>query len=140
VFARHPRLKLVSVEHEASWLPYFMERMDWHYQYNLRTSDHGYRYPDGALPSDYIHRNVMMSFTEDTPLMRLRDIIGVDRLMWGSDYPHAESTFPRSAALLAATFRDVPVEDQALMVRDNCARFYGFDTAAIAQQAAALGA
>jgi predicted TIM-barrel fold metal-dependent hydrolase len=140
VFARHPKLMLVSVEHEASWLPYFMERMDWHYQYNLRTSDHGYRYPNGALPSDYIRQNVMMSFTEDTPLMRLRDIIGVDRLMWGSDYPHAESTFPRSDALLAATFTDVPVEEQALMVRDNCARFYGFDTAAIEKQAATPGA
>jgi predicted TIM-barrel fold metal-dependent hydrolase len=60
--------------------------------------------------------------------------------MWGSDYPHAESTFPRSEALLAATFAGVPVGEQALMVRDNCARFYGFDVAAIERQAAALGA
>jgi predicted TIM-barrel fold metal-dependent hydrolase len=139
VFARHPKLKLVSVEHEASWLPYFMERMDWHYQYNLRTSDHGYRYPDAALPSDYIRQNVMMSFTEDTPLMRVRDIIGVDRLMWGSDYPHAESTFPRSDALLAAAFTDVPVEEQTLMVRDNCAQFFGFNTGLLERKASELG-
>jgi predicted TIM-barrel fold metal-dependent hydrolase len=136
VFARHPKLKLVSVEHEASWLPYFMERMDWHYQYNLRTSDHGYRYPDGELPSHYIRNNVMMSFTEDTPLMRLRDIIGVERLMWGSDYPHAESTFPRSEKLLTAAFVGVPVDEQALMVRDNCARVYGFDLAVVEKKAA----
>jgi predicted TIM-barrel fold metal-dependent hydrolase len=138
VFARHPKLRLVSVEHEASWLPYFMERMDWHYQYNLRTSDHGYRYPGGGLPSDYVRSNVMMSFTEDTPLMRLRDIIGVERLMWGSDYPHAESTFPRSEELLAATFTSVPASDQALMVRDNCARFYKFDLAVVEKKAAGL--
>lgn len=140
VFARHPRLKLVSVEHEASWLPYFMERMDWHYQYNLRTSDRGYRYPGGELPSDFIRTNVMMSFTEDTPLMRVRDIIGVDRLMWGSDYPHAESTFPRSEELLAATFSDVPVDEQALMVRDNCADFFGFDLKVVERKAKELGA
>jgi predicted TIM-barrel fold metal-dependent hydrolase len=140
VFARHPKLRVVSVEHEASWLPYFMERMDWHYQYNLRTSDNGYRYPNGELPSDYIRSNVMMSFTEDTPLMRVRDIIGVDRLMWGSDYPHAESTFPRSEELLASRFVGVPVDEQALMVRDNCASFYGFNPAVVERKAVALGA
>jgi predicted TIM-barrel fold metal-dependent hydrolase len=140
VFARHPKLRLVSVEHEASWLPYFTERMDWHYLYNLRTSDHGYRYPNQELPSDYIRSNVMMCFTEDTPLMRLRDIIGTDRLMWGSDYPHAESTFPRSDELLATAFAGVPVDEQAMMVRGNCAAFYGFDPAVVERKATDLGA
>ena len=48
------------------------------------------------LLSDYIHCNVFFGFLEDALGIQLRDIIGVDSRMWGSDYPHVESTIPRS--------------------------------------------
>ena len=48
------------------------------------------------LPSDFFHRNVVLSFQEDAIGIRLRDVIGVDNMMWGSDYPHSGSTFPQS--------------------------------------------
>jgi hypothetical protein len=47
------------------------------------------------LPSGFFHRNVVLSFQEDAIGIRLRDVIGVDNMMWGSDYPHSESTFPQ---------------------------------------------
>ena len=53
------------------------------------------------LPSDFFRRNVVLSFQEDAIGIRLRDVIGVDNMMWGSDYPHSESTFPRSRKILA---------------------------------------
>ena len=58
------------------------------------------------LPSDFFHRNVVLSFQEDAIGIRLRDVIGPDNLiwdnmMWGSDYPHSESTFPQSRQILA---------------------------------------
>jgi hypothetical protein len=55
-----------------------------------------YRFKNGMLPSDFFHRNVVLSFQEDAIGIRLRDVIGVDNMMWGSDYPHSESTFPQS--------------------------------------------
>ena len=61
-----------------------------------------------ARPSDFFHRNVMISFQEDALGLRLRDVVGVGNLVWGSDYPHAESTFPRSRMILDHLFAADP--------------------------------
>jgi hypothetical protein len=53
------------------------------------------------LPSDFFRRNVVLRSKEDAIGIRLRDVIGVDNMMWGSDYPHSESTFPQSRKMLA---------------------------------------
>ena len=58
------------------------------------------------LPRDFFRRNVVLSFQEDAIGIRLRDVIGPDNMMWdnmvwGSDYPHSESTFPQSRKILA---------------------------------------
>ena len=59
--------------------------------------------------------------------LRMRDVIGVDSLMWGSDYPHSESTFPKSREILDRILQGVPPEEQAKIVGGNTARLYGFD-------------
>jgi hypothetical protein len=56
------------------------------------------------LPSNFFRRTVVLSFQEDAIGIRLRDVIGVDNTMWGSDYPHSESTFPRSRKILAGSW------------------------------------
>jgi hypothetical protein len=48
------------------------------------------------LPSDFSRRNVVLSFQEDPIRIRLRDVIGVDNMMWGSDYPHQRVEVPQS--------------------------------------------
>jgi predicted TIM-barrel fold metal-dependent hydrolase len=77
------------------------------------------------LPSDFFHHNVVLSFIG----IRLRDIIGVDNMIWGSDYPHSESTFPRSRKILAAILAGVPHDEQAKIAAGNTARVYHFDVA-----------
>ena len=64
--------------------------------------------------------------------IRLRDIIGVDRLMWGSDYPHSESTFPRSREVLSEILEGVPADEQASIVGGAAASLYGFEPARVA--------
>ena len=59
--------------------------------------------------------------------MRLRDVIGVDNLMWGSDYPHIESTFPRSRQILEEIMADCTEEERAKIAGMNAARVYDFD-------------
>jgi predicted TIM-barrel fold metal-dependent hydrolase len=86
-------------------------------------------------PSDFFHRNVVLSFQEDAVGIRLRDVIGVDNMMWGSDYPHSESTFPQSRKILAEILASVPEAEQAKIVGGNTARVYGFDVAKIAAHA-----
>jgi predicted TIM-barrel fold metal-dependent hydrolase len=130
VFERYPNLKLAIVEFELAWVPHLLSSMD--YTYRERHEEAFYRFKDGCRPSDFFHRNVFLSFQEDAIGIRLRDIIGVDNMMWGSDYPHSESTFPQSRQILAQILAGVPEDDCAKIVGGNTARLYHFDMARIA--------
>ena len=76
-----------------------------------------------------------LSFQEDAIGIRLRDAIGVDNMMWGSDYPHSESTFPQSRKILAEILDGVPDDEQAKIVGGNTARVYHFDVARLTASA-----
>jgi len=108
-------------------VPYVLTNMD--YTYRERQGEAIYRFKDGMRPSDFFHRNVVLSFQEDAIGIRLRDVIGVDNMMWGSDYPHSESTFPQSRKILDGILAGVPDEERAKIVGGNAARVYGFDLA-----------
>ncbi len=125
VFERHPDLRLAIVEFELAWVPYVLASMD--YTYRERHEEALYRFKGDTLPSDFFARNVYLSFQEDDVGIRLRDLIGIDRMMWGSDYPHSESTFPRSREVLDEILAGVPEEERAKIVCHNAARLYGFD-------------
>jgi hypothetical protein len=77
------------------------------------------------LPSDFFRRNVVLRFQEDAVGIRLRHVIGTGNMMWGSDYPHSELTFPRPHKILAG----VPDDEQAEIAGGNTARVYNFDVA-----------
>ncbi len=123
VFERFPKLQVGAVEHELGWVPYFLRRLD--YTYDQRGfGREGYRFKEAMLPSDYFHRNVFLGFQEDELGIRLRDIIGVDSLQWGSDYPHMESTFPRSQQVLETILSGCTEEEKAKIAGGNAARVY----------------
>ena len=124
VFDRFPKLKVVVAEFELAWVPYFLRMLD--YVYIERQMQATYRYKDGRLPSEVFHSNVYMSFQEDDLGIQMRNLIGVDGLMWGSDYPHAESTFPRSREILEQILQGVPEDEKAKIVGENAARLYHF--------------
>jgi predicted TIM-barrel fold metal-dependent hydrolase len=125
VFERHPALTLAIVEFELAWAPHVLASMD--YTYRERHEEAIYRFKDGRRPSDVFRSNVVLSFQEDAVGIRLRDVIGVDNMMWGSDYPHSESTFPRSREILAEILAGVPADEQARIAGGTTARVYGFD-------------
>ena len=116
---------MAIVEFELAWVPHVLSTMD--YTYRERRGEAIYRFKDAMLPSDFFHRNVVLGFQEDAIGIRLRDVIGVDNLMWGSDYPHSESTFPQSRKILAEILAGVPEEEQAKIVGGTTARVYNFD-------------
>ena len=130
VFERHPGLRVGSVEHEVCWIPFFLSQMDYTYTERPIRGD-WHRFAPGVLPSDFFRNNCFVSFQEDAVGVRTRDIFGVHTLMWGSDYPHTESTFPRSREIVGKILADVPEDEQALIVRDNVAKLYAFDLEAI---------
>ena len=125
VFERYPKLRLAIVEFELSWVPYLLDSMD--YTYIERQEEASYRFKNNMRPSDFFHSNIYLSFQEDAVGIRLRDVIGVDSLMWGSDYPHSESTFPKSMEILDHILDGVPQDERAKIVGSTAAKLYEFD-------------
>ncbi|PON19896.1 hypothetical protein C2W62_00335 [Candidatus Entotheonella serta] len=132
VFERYPKLKLAIVEFELSWVPYVLTNMD--YCYRERHEETSYRFKNQMKPSDFYYQNVYLSFQEDDIGVRLRDVIGVDNMMWGSDYPHSESTFPRAREVLDEILQGVPDDERAKVVGLNTARLYDFDLDVVSQE------
>ncbi len=123
IFEKYPKLQVGSIEHEVSWVPYFLERLDYTYTQRAQLS-HWYHYKDDSLPSDFFRRNVFVGFQEDSLGIKLRHEIGLNVLQWGSDYPHQESTFPRSRQILEEILVDCTEEEKALIAGGNGARVY----------------
>ena len=123
VFERYPKLQVGSIEMELSWVPHFLDRLDYNYTQRPPTGD-WYTFKGDVLPSDFFHQNVFLSFQEDGLGIRDRDIIGVDQIAWGSDYPHAESTFPRSRQIIEEILGDCTDEEKAKIAGGNMARIY----------------
>ena len=125
VFERHPNLQIGAVEFELSWVPHFLDRID--YTYTQRTQEAlkgAYQFKNDMLPSDFFHRNVFVGFQEDGLGIKMRDIIGVDNLLWGSDYPHVESTWPRTRQILEEILADCTDEEKTKIAGGNSARIY----------------
>ncbi len=120
VFDRHPKLKVISVENDIGWMPKFLTRLEW---YSWRF---GPRFPalKGRNAADLWREHISATFQDDVPGIRCRDLIGVENLMWGSDYPHFDSTFPRSREAIARNFEGVPESEQELILADNMVRIY----------------
>ena len=126
VFERYPKLKVVSVEHELAWAPFFLDQLDYTYTQRAPRGGGWHKFKGDTRPSDFFHRNVFLSFQEDGRGIRDRSTIGVDNLLWGSDYPHTESTFPRSRQILGNILEDVSEEQKAKICGGNTALLYHF--------------
>jgi Luciferase-like monooxygenase/Amidohydrolase len=93
-----------------------------------RHEEAAYRFKGDTRPSDFFHRNVVLSDPGGRAGIRLRDVIGVENMMRGSDYPHSESTFPQSRKILAEILAGVPADEQAKIAGGNTARVYRAST------------
>jgi predicted TIM-barrel fold metal-dependent hydrolase len=123
VLERFPKLRFVSVEDDIGWIPHFLQRLDHSFE--------KYRYLEKSTianpPSYYFRRQVAATFQDDRVGVVMRDFIGVKSLMWGSDFPHSDSTWPNSLAVIARDFEGVPDDERRLMTSANVAALYGFD-------------
>jgi uncharacterized protein len=129
VFQRHPSLKLVAAEGGFDFAAALAAKMDkaykrWHA-----------RWPASPLPSELFGENLFFTFIDD-PVGLLTLSAGIERsVMWSSDYPHRNSTWPNSVKLIEADFSGANVSEATtdLLVRQNASRLYGIDLAAVAE-------
>lgn len=122
VFDRVPGLKLVVAEVDAGWVPYFKEQVD----DRFRRLGRGARVGLSAPPSEYIAEHVYFTYITDHLGIRLRQDIGVERMMWSSDYPHVGSDWPNSWRTIAADYSGVARDERDLMLAGNAQRLYRF--------------
>jgi predicted TIM-barrel fold metal-dependent hydrolase len=147
VLERHPRMQLVFTEQGTAWVPETLAQLDYFYgrmKHAVGSQEHLWGGPivEGLslLPSEYWARqgHVGASFMRPSEA-GLRGQVGVDRIMWGNDYPHLESSYPFSHEALQLTFGGLdPIEVQA-MVGGNAADLYGFDLNRLGPIAAVVG-
>ena len=119
---RHPHLKIVVAEFNAGWIAHWLDRVDQGLQRERRNMDEPFT---GAPPQEVWRRQFYATIEDDRPALATREFIGVDNLMWGSDYPHTDSTWPCSVAVLDELFEHVPDEDRAKITRANVKALYG---------------
>jgi predicted TIM-barrel fold metal-dependent hydrolase len=151
---RFPDLHFMIVEFNAYWLAGLMGALDKAYTLaigqdvsapfvEMGAYDHGRPADDQPLmtkrfalndawpyplrPSDYIRRQVHCTFQDDATALALRDYTGVEALLWGSDYPHHEGTWPRTRDAVDTQFAGIPAADRAAITGGTIAKLFGFE-------------
>ena len=120
VLDRFPGLKLVSAENDIGWVGNFLERMDYSVERHLVWAG-GSQISSGFRPSELFHRNIWLTFMRDHVGIQTRGTIGVDNLMWSSDYPHVDATWPESGRVIEEQFEGVALSDKQAIVGGNVA-------------------
>ncbi|MDO8433711.1 MAG: amidohydrolase family protein [Candidatus Binatus sp.] len=118
---RYPKLRFVLVEGGIGWIASLLRFMDHWWEDHHRWMEPKLDEP----PSAYFHRQFWATFEDDRPGLLTRELLNVDHLMWGADYPHTEGTFPNSRAQVAKDFKGIPVAEVLKMVSVNGAKLYG---------------
>ena len=118
---RHENLQLVLAESGISWLPFFLARADMEWNALKDKLD----YAPELSPSDLFRRNLYATFEEEWFPEQIA-VLGADRCMWASDYPHTDSTFPHSREVIEETLGVLTPEDRRKVTATNCAGLYGF--------------
>ncbi len=122
VLERHPGLRLLCVESDCGWAAHFLKRMD--HVFVRKGPRYERQIKSGLLPSDFFKRQIKCVFQDDRPGILTLESTGSDILMWGSDYPHNDSTWPNSQQVIEQMLRGVAPADRRKIVYGNAAALY----------------
>jgi uncharacterized protein len=123
VLDRFPGLKLISAEHDAGWAAHFVHRIDRQYEKWASANDKKLE----LKPSDYMRRNIFVTFQDDPVAGITSKFYGEDNFMWGSDFPHSDATWPHSREAIDRSMEGVPKYIQHKICSRNAARVYAMD-------------
>jgi len=121
VVERYPGLQFAIAESGIGWIPFVIERMDYTFNRHRLWMKSGVK----EQPSHYFRNNFHATFQQDEETGLLaRHISGVETLMWASDYPHTDSTWPYSRKVVDELFAHVPEDERKMITSQNAARLY----------------
>lgn len=128
VFERFPDLQIFFAETQIAWIPLFLEQADirygrhWYWAQNVLGWN-----PLPKRPTEYIREHCLWGFQEDKVGVELRYHIGVDKIIWATDFPHQESEFPHSMGVIERVFAEVPPEEKRKIVAQNVIDYFHLD-------------
>jgi len=127
VLERYPGLKIVLAETGIGWIPYVLERMEHvldRFQGNPAYWDARGGIGLSLRPREYFQRQVWATFQEDKVGLKLLDEIGIDRVMWASDYPHPDGTWPESQKAIEEQFGRLDDSIRRKITSENARKLY----------------
>jgi len=120
VLERYPKLKVVSVENEIGWIPFWLGQCD----KAFKRHRHSEKLLIDKLPSEYFYRQVYATFFNDHVGGKLFSWWGTDNCMWSNDYPHQNSTWPNSREVINRDMGHLPAADRDKLLNANVRKLY----------------
>lgn len=121
VFLRHPKLNVVCVEADGGWVPHFLWRLDHAYRLHRHYLDLDIQ----QKPSDYFLKNIYLTFQDDLSVNVTLKGMNVERLMFATDFPHADGTFPQSQQALATLCQGMTDDERDCIAYKNAQKLFG---------------
>jgi len=127
VLDRHPKLRVIMVENDAGWIPHFCFRMDHAWE------RHRWSLEAGSIqrrPSEYMDECVYATFQDDSSVRHVIGAVNLERILWASDFPHGDGTYPHSRRIVDEVTQGMTPEQRRAVVYGNAAALYGLDASA----------
>ncbi|MGH2364464.1 MAG: amidohydrolase family protein [Chloroflexota bacterium] len=130
VLERHPRVRIMLAEVGLGWLPWVVHDMD--YRFQRLWDNKAYWDERGGIhvtlpPSEIWKRNFWVTFQDDPTGLAQLKFCNEDHILWASDYPHPDSTFPDSRAIVEEQMADLTLAQRRKILRDNAIALYGLE-------------
>ncbi len=120
VLERYPGLKIVVVESEIGWMPFYLQQWDYYYHRFIKDAQRLIKEP----PSFYFNRQVYATFFNDNVGAHNFAWFGHDRFMWSNDFPHGNTTWPNSRKVIERDLGGLPPDVRSKLVRENVLKLY----------------
>ncbi|MEQ8859976.1 MAG: amidohydrolase family protein [Pseudomonadales bacterium] len=133
VFQRYPELRVVCVEADAGWVPHYMYRMDHAYKRHRNWLAPGVTLE--KLPSEYFAEHIYTTFQDDWVAFKMANEMNWRRLLWASDFPHSDSTWPWSQQVIAEQTAHLTAEQKRAILCGNVADLYAIDVTTLQEAA-----
>ena len=133
VFDRFPDMKVFFAENQIGWIPFWLEQADvrFHRHHRWIEREFGWKRVE-RLPSEYVKDHCYWGFQRDRVGVLLREMIGTNKLIWATDFPHQESDWPNSRQILELNFEGVPATEVEMMTSGNVSRLFGLSSSSAA--------
>jgi predicted TIM-barrel fold metal-dependent hydrolase len=125
VCERFPNLKVISEENGTDWLPFFVGRLA------KMVSKTSYPTPLSMKPIEYFRRNIGFTYINEPHVVENRELLGPDKLMFATDFPHRASIWPNSLKVVERDTAGLPAEVRQALIFDNAIKAFNLPAPAL---------